>query len=73
MRGTVQLKTGSNIFYNLGDHVLALNNKGDVYAMGDDTLGQCGQSDTDRNTYPPFVEKRIKYPTKVVINMCYID
>lgn len=34
--------------------------------MGDDTFGQCGQADTDRNTCPPFTEKRIKYPTKVV-------
>lgn len=35
--------------------------------MGDDTFGQCGQADTDRNTSPPFQEKRIKYPVKVVI------
>jgi|JI10StandDraft_1071094.scaffolds.fasta_scaffold216731_2 hypothetical protein len=34
--------------------------------MGDDTYGQCGQADTDRNTWPPFSERRIKYPTKVV-------
>lgn len=51
---------------NLEDHVLALNDKGDVYAMGDDTYGQCGQSDIDRSTCPPFNERRIKYPTKIV-------
>lgn len=34
--------------------------------MGDDTYGQCGQADVDRNTSPPFVEKRIKFPHKVV-------
>lgn len=35
--------------------MLTLNNQGEVYAMGDDMYGQCGQADTDRNTYPPFV------------------
>ena len=49
------------------DHFLALSNSGEVYAMGDDTFGQCGQCDKDRNTFPPFVEKRITYPTKVVL------
>lgn len=34
--------------------------------MGDDTYGQCGQPDKDRNTYPPFAEKRVRYPVKVV-------
>lgn len=34
--------------------------------MGDDTFGQCGQCDKDRNTFPPFVDKRVTYPTKVV-------
>ncbi len=37
-----------------------------VYAMGDDTFGQCGQDDKKRNTHPPFVENRIKYPVQVV-------
>ena len=34
--------------------------------MGDDTFGQCGQDDTNRNTHPPFTENRIKYPVQVV-------
>lgn len=34
--------------------------------MGDDTFGQCGQDDKNRNTHPPFNENRIKYPAKVV-------
>lgn len=50
----------------LGDHLVALNKSGHVYAMGDDTYGQCGQADTTRNTNPPFTETRIKFPTKVV-------
>ena len=37
--------------------------------MGDDTYAQCGQADTDRKTYPPFTEKRIRYPAKVVLNV----
>lgn len=28
----------------LVDHVITLDKKGDVYAMGDDTYGQCGQN-----------------------------
>ena len=30
------------------DHVLFLDKKGDVYAMGDDTFGQCGAGGEDR-------------------------
>lgn len=52
--------------YNLGDHVIALGKQGYVFAMGDDTYGQCGQCDKDRNTHPPFVEKRITSPVQVV-------
>ena len=29
------------------DHFLGLTNNGEVYAMGDDTFGQCGVSDTN--------------------------
>ena len=47
--------------------MIALNGKGEVFAMGDDTLGQCGQADSDRNPCPPFVAKRIRYPVKVVL------
>lgn len=39
----------------IDDHVIALKKDGFVYAMGDDTYGQCGQADTDRNTNPPYV------------------
>ena len=35
--------------------------------MGDDTFGQCGQDDTNRNTHPPYTENRIKFPVQVVI------
>jgi hypothetical protein len=28
--------------------------------MGDDMLGQCGQPDTDINTYSPFAKKKNK-------------
>ncbi len=34
--------------------MITLNDKGEVYAMGDDTFGQCGQAESDRNTCPPF-------------------
>ncbi len=61
------------LFIKLGDHVIALNDKGEVFAMGDDTYGQCGQADTDRNTNPPFSERRIKYPIKVVKFINYIE
>jgi len=30
------------------DHVLMLDNKGEVWAMGDDTFGQCGQGSENR-------------------------
>ena len=49
------------------DHVIALKEDGHVYAMGEDTFGQCGQDDKNRNTHPPFTENRIKYPVQVVI------
>ena len=67
LKGSQQIATGSK--YNLieGDHVLALNKNKEVFAMGDDTLGQCGQCDTDRHTHPPFIERRVKFPSQVVI------
>ena len=54
------------------DHFLALSNDGKVYAMGDDTFGQCGQSGESRSTTAPFFEKRygkpqlVNLPEKVV-------
>ena len=54
------------------DHFLSLTNDGKVYAMGDDTFGQCGQSGENRSTTAPFFEKRygkpqlVQLPEKVV-------
>jgi hypothetical protein len=28
--------------------------KGEVWAMGDDTFGQCGTGGSERPTFPPF-------------------
>ena len=53
------IETESTLLYKLGDHVLTLN-KGELFAMGDDMLGQCGQPDTDINTYSPFAKKKNK-------------
>ena len=49
------------------DHFLALTNDGKVYAMGDDTFGQCGQSSEGRSTTAPFFEKRYGKPVLVDI------
>lgn len=50
------------------DHFLALTNKGEVYAMGDDTFGQCGQEGEGRSSTAPFFEKRFGKPVKVKID-----
>jgi alpha-tubulin suppressor-like RCC1 family protein len=44
------------------DHFLALSQDGKVFAMGDDTFGQCGQSSEGRSTTAPFFEKRYGKP-----------
>jgi alpha-tubulin suppressor-like RCC1 family protein len=49
------------------DHFLGLDKNGKVYAMGDDTFGQCGQGDTDRNYVAPFYETRWTTPKLVSI------
>jgi alpha-tubulin suppressor-like RCC1 family protein len=49
------------------DHFLALSNDGKVYAMGDDTFGQCGQSGENRSTTAPFFEKRYGKPLLVAL------
>ena len=36
------------------DHFVALNQNGEVFAMGDDTFGQCGQGGTTRPSVAPF-------------------
>ena len=49
------------------DHLIALDKKGQVWAMGDDTFGQCGQTAADRSTVAPFYEQRFRKPVKVKI------
>lgn len=49
------------------DHFLALSQDGKVFAMGDDTFGQCGQSSEGRSTTAPFFEKRYGKPVQVQI------
>lgn len=44
------------------DHFLALTRDGRVFAMGDDTFGQCGQSGEGRSSTAPFFEKRYGTP-----------
>lgn len=46
---------------------MVLNQLGEVFAMGDDTLGQCGQGADGRFTYPPFTQRRVLSPVQVVI------
>lgn len=52
-------------FY-LDDHLLTLSQEGEVFAMGDDTYGQCANDAEQRPTFPPFGERRVSYPIKVV-------
>lgn len=47
------------------DHFLALDQDGYVWAMGDDTFGQCGQLADHRPEIPPFKERRITKPMRV--------
>ena len=49
------------------DHFIALSQDGKVFAMGDDTFGQCGQSSEGRSTTAPFFEKRYGKPVQVQI------
>lgn len=44
------------------DHIIFLDNNGDVFAMGDDTFGQCAQTGDNRNTSAPFYEVRHRTP-----------
>jgi len=44
---------------------------GEVWSMGDDTYGQCGVESSQRQTFPPFNERRISYPQKVVSIIIY--
>jgi len=42
------------------DHILILDSKGTVWAMGDDTFGQCGTGGEGRTTAAPFFEARVR-------------
>ena len=46
-------------------HLLMLDNTGTVYAMGDDTHGQCGSGDQDRMFSGPFVHRIVRNPQKI--------
>jgi alpha-tubulin suppressor-like RCC1 family protein len=48
------------------DHFLALNKEGEIFAMGDDTLGQCGIGAKGRHQGGPFYEARIPNPEKIM-------
>ena len=47
------------------DHFVALDRNGQVWCMGDDTLGQCGLGPFGRTTGGPFYERRVRNPEKV--------
>ncbi|CAI2363438.1 unnamed protein product [Moneuplotes crassus] len=49
------------------DHFIARDSDGTVWAMGDDTFGQCGQATAGRPEIPPFKERRIGKPVKVLL------
>lgn len=46
------------------DHILFLNKKGEILAMGDDTFGQCGTGGEGRALSAPFFEARHRAPVK---------
>lgn len=47
------------------DHILFLDKKGEILAMGDDTFGQCGTGGEGRALSAPFFEARHRAPVKV--------
>ena len=49
------------------DHVVMLDKKGNLVAMGDDTFGQCGAGGEGRTITAPFNEARHGAPVKVVL------
>lgn len=55
------------IQFKKGDHLITLNREGQIYAVGDDTYGQCGYKEDGRNTFAPFAQRRIVTPVKVVM------
>jgi alpha-tubulin suppressor-like RCC1 family protein len=58
LENVMQICTGN-------DHFIALNKAGDVFAMGDDTLGQCGVGAQKRSPAPPYFESRVRKPLKI--------
>lgn len=50
------------------DHFLGLDKKGQVWAMGDDTFGQCGQGGEGRAAMAPFTETRLSRPKVVQLD-----
>lgn len=46
-------------------HFLGLDRAGNVWAMGDDTFGQCGQAVEVRQTTFPFLEVKHSFPVRV--------
>jgi len=49
------------------DHVVFLDKKGGLMAMGDDTFGQCGSGGEGRAMTAPFFEARHRVPIQVAI------
>ncbi|CAG9330535.1 unnamed protein product [Blepharisma stoltei] len=47
------------------DHLVALDNEGHCWSMGDDTFGQCGQSFLNRTTNAPYLS--LRYPNPMMI------
>ena len=47
------------------DHFVALNKEGQVFTMGDDTFGQCGQEEFARQLDSPYLEIRYPNPLQV--------
>jgi alpha-tubulin suppressor-like RCC1 family protein len=48
-------------------HFLALDNDGQVWSMGDDTYGQCGQSSHNRQPIAPYLQIKYPNPGKVIM------
>lgn len=46
-------------------HLLMLDKSGSVFAMGDDTHGQCGSGDLNRIFSGPFVSRIVRNPQKI--------
>lgn len=49
------------------DHFIGLDKQGKLWAMGDDTFGQCGQGGSNRQAVAPFFEFRQRKPVEVKV------